>query len=222
MTPARLPHLLGQVPLIAIIRQRAAAPLESIVHALRNGGLTAIEITLPTPGSLEAVAACKKDGHGGAIGVGTICSADDARRAIDAGAAFLVTPTLDLATIDVAVKAKVPIFPGAFTPTEILTAWKAGASAVKVFPAAPLGPGFIRDLRGPLPDIPLVPTGGIDLDNLADWFDAGAVAVGIGSSLLRRDLIESGDWTALTALAARWTQRVHQCTAEHRKEPRTK
>lgn len=197
--------ILDNCRLIAIIRCDAQVDLVRACQALYAGGINAVEITLPTPGALEAIAAVRHDlGEGRYIGAGTVLDVDDARRATDAGSQFLVTPILDLHVVHAAVEWSVPVMPGAFTPTEIYAAWKAGASLVKVFPAGRLGPGFLKDILAPMPMLKLAPTGGVSLDNLAEWYRAGAFAAGAGSSLARKVWLADGDWGALQDEARRW------------------
>ena len=194
---------------IAVIRADSAETLVDVCQALRDGGVLACEITMTTPGALKAVEqAIAKLGDECLIGVGTVLDAETARAAILAGARFLFAPTLDTRTIEMAHRYDRVAIPGALTPTEILTAWSAGADVVKVFPANHFGPQYLRDLRGPLPQIRLTPTGGVNLETAADWIRAGAVAVGVGSALVKPDLIASRDWQALTALAQQYTDIV--------------
>jgi 2-dehydro-3-deoxyphosphogluconate aldolase / (4S)-4-hydroxy-2-oxoglutarate aldolase len=173
---------------VAIGRRVTAAAGPGIAAALVHGGVRAFEVTLNEPEAdalhaIEAVAAMAPD-LGLEIGAGTVLSLDAARRAIDAGATFIVMPHLDPAIVEWAALFDIPAFPGCATPTEILAAWRAGASAVKAFPASSLGPGFIRELRGPFPDIPLLPTGGVTLDTAPAFITAGAIGVGMGGWLL--------------------------------------
>jgi 2-dehydro-3-deoxyphosphogluconate aldolase/(4S)-4-hydroxy-2-oxoglutarate aldolase len=161
----------------------------AIAEALVGGGVRAFELTLndPEDAALAAIAAAAAHVAQGAaplaIGAGTVLTIAAAQRALDAGASFLVSPHLDVELVGWAAERGVPMLPGAATPTEVLAAWRAGAAAVKVFPASALGPTFLRELRGPFPDIPLQPTGGITLENAADYIRAGAIAVGLGSWL---------------------------------------
>jgi 2-dehydro-3-deoxyphosphogluconate aldolase/(4S)-4-hydroxy-2-oxoglutarate aldolase len=182
-----LPPGITEGGVVAIARGLKPDRVADIVDALAAGGIRGFELTLNEPEatalrSIEA-AASHVAGSPMAIGAGTVLSIEAAQRAIDAGAAFIVAPHLDLELVAWAADRGVPMLPGAATPTEVLAAWRAGAAAVKVFPASALGPAFLRELRGPFPDIPLQPTGGITLDNAADYIRAGAIAVGMGSWL---------------------------------------
>jgi 2-dehydro-3-deoxyphosphogluconate aldolase / (4S)-4-hydroxy-2-oxoglutarate aldolase len=190
-----IPAGITQTGVIAIGRRQDPATVPGICDALLDGGVRAFELTLNEPESiaLEALAAAVGhcDGSAMVVGAGTVLTLEAARRAVNAGASFLVAPHLDPDVVAWAADQRIPMFPGAATPTEVLGAWRAGAAAVKVFPASSLGAAFIRELRGPLPDIPLVPTGGVSVQNAADYIEAGAVAVGMGSWLF-------GDGSAAT------------------------
>ena len=164
-----------------------------------EAGLTSIEVTLNTPGAAEMIAyANTKYGQQLVTGAGTVCDIDDLQKALDAGARFIVTPITDSRVIEECSKQSVPVFPGAFTATEIYLAWKAGASMVKVFPAGSVGPQYIRDIRGPLNKVKLMPTGGVDLSNIREFFKAGASAAGIGSKLFEPTMIKEKKWTELS------------------------
>lgn len=174
--------------IVAIGRHIDAESATLIAAALADGGVRAFELTLNEPesgalGAIEAVARVAPD-LGLEIGAGTILSIEAAERAIAAGATFLVMPHLDVDLVRWAAARGIPAFPGCGTPTEVLAAWRAGAAAVKVFPASVLGPAFIRELRGPFPEIPVVPTGGVTLESAQAFVAAGAIAVGMGSWLL--------------------------------------
>jgi 2-dehydro-3-deoxyphosphogluconate aldolase / (4S)-4-hydroxy-2-oxoglutarate aldolase len=172
---------------LAIARHLDPVKVPATCEALLRGGIRAFELTLNAPEStaLKALTAAVRwsEGSGIVVGAGTVLSMESARRAIDAGAAFLVAPHLDTEVVVWAARDGIPMLPGAATPTEVLAAWRAGATAVKVFPASTLGPSFVRELRGPLPDVPLLPTGGVTVGNAAAYIEAGAVAVGIASWL---------------------------------------
>lgn len=173
---------------VAIGRHVPADAAAGIAAALVEGGVRAFELTLNEPevGALRAIEAVAAVGPGLGldIGAGTVLSLNSARRAIDAGATFLVMPHLDPGIVEWAAMFDIPAFPGGATPTEILGAWRAGAAAVKVFPASSLGPGFVRELRGPFPDIPLLPTGGVTLETAPAFIAAGAIGVGMGGWLV--------------------------------------
>jgi 2-dehydro-3-deoxyphosphogluconate aldolase / (4S)-4-hydroxy-2-oxoglutarate aldolase len=172
---------------IAIARRLDPDSVAAVADGLLEGGILAFELTLnePEATTLAAIADAvrRNEGTGMLVGAGTVLSLASARRAIDAGAAFLVAPHLDPEIVAWAASRGIPMFPGGATPTEVLSAWRAGAAGVKVFPASALGPTFLRELRGPLPDIPLLPTGGVTIENAASYIEAGAIAVGLGSWL---------------------------------------
>jgi 2-dehydro-3-deoxyphosphogluconate aldolase / (4S)-4-hydroxy-2-oxoglutarate aldolase len=182
-----IPEAITDAGVLAIARRLDPASIPSVCDALLQGGIAAFELTLNEPESvaLEALEAAVRhaEGSGMSVGAGTVLSIDAAQRAVDAGAAFLVSPHIETEVVEWAARNAIPMFPGAATPTEVLAAWRAGASAIKIFPASSLGTSFIRELRGPFPDIPLLPTGGISVDNAASFIQAGSIAVGIGSWL---------------------------------------
>ncbi len=179
------------VPVIGILRGIDADFFGVLMDAAFENGLQAIEVTLNTEHA-EAIIAQQRQRvpAGKLLGMGTICNLEEAKRAVDAGAMFLVTPNMDPAVIEYAKAQAIPIVAGALTPTEIYTVWSAGATMVKVFPCSQLGPGYIRELRGPLDHIPLVAVGGVTKQNVAAFFKAGATAVGVGASLFGRQAIE--------------------------------
>ena len=196
---------------VAIIRASDSAQLIEVVSALREGGVTCIELTMTTPNALEVVRQARSAcGESAAIGVGTVLDAQTARAAILAGAQFVVAPILDLPTVETCKRYSVPVMPGAMTPTEIVRAWQAGADFVKVFPTSTLGPTFIKDLRGPLPQIKLVPTGGVTLQTVADFIKAGCAAVGVGGALVSSQALANRDYTAIRRTAAEFLERVRQ------------
>jgi 2-dehydro-3-deoxyphosphogluconate aldolase/(4S)-4-hydroxy-2-oxoglutarate aldolase len=196
--------------IVAIVRLTWEAPLVEIAEALIAGGLKVLEFTITTPGALQAVAACRdRFGENALIGAGTVLEAEDARRCIEAGAQFLVAPDFNPEVVSVARRASILAMPGAFTPTEIVAAWRAGASMVKLFPARSLGPQYIADLLAPLPNVLLMATGGVSQDNAASYLRAGAAAVGVGGQLVGRDAVERRDWRMLAERARELVQAVN-------------
>ena len=192
--------------IIAIVRLDSADGLLRVAEALLAGGIDVIEFTMTTPDALDVIrAATSEFGDDMVIGAGTVLDPETARAAILAGARFVVTPTLRRGTIELCRRYGAPICVGAYTPTEILSAWEWGADLVKVFPATSLGPGYLRDIHAPLPHVRLVPTGGVTLDNVGAFVEAGAAAVAVGSSLVGRALVAAGDWASLTVHAAAFT-----------------
>lgn len=201
---------------IAIMRASSSDQLLRAAEAIRAGGVCAIEVTLTTPGALTVIerAVAQLD-EGVVFGAGTVLDAESARAAILAGAQFLVSPTLNLGLIEIAHRYSVPVFPGAYTPTEILTAWEAGADMVKVFPASIGGPEYIRALKAPLPQVELMPVGGVELNNAAEFVRAGATALGVGSALINQRLLDTGEFGELTERARRFIEAVtegRKCT----------
>lgn len=195
--------------IIAVIRGDNAAQALDICRALQAGGVTACEIAMTTPGALKAIEkAVETVGQDCLVGVGTVLDAATATAAIHAGAAFIFAPTVDREVIDTAHRYDKPVVPGALTPTEILTAWSAGADLVKVFPANHFGPKYIKDIHGPLPQVKLTPTGGVDLKTAAEWIKAGAAALGVGSSLVNMELARGGKWQEIADLAHQYLQIV--------------
>jgi 2-dehydro-3-deoxyphosphogluconate aldolase/(4S)-4-hydroxy-2-oxoglutarate aldolase len=203
--PPRVPvgDQLAATRVVAILRAEHAARAEAVVDVLVEAGVRSLELTLTTQGALEVVerlaARVPADVE---VGVGTVLTAADVDRSVDAGATFVVSPSVEPDVIAAALRRRVASYPGAFTPTEIVAAWKAGASAVKLFPAGQLGPGYLKAVRAPLPDIPVVPTGGIDTEAVGAWLAAGAVAVGMGGPLIGDALTPDGDLRALAQRAA--------------------
>ena len=190
--------------IVAVIRLKDPAKLRAVVDALADGGVRALEVTMTVPRAVEmirALAPTLPDGF--LLGAGTVTDVATARAVIDAGATFVVGPVFRPDVIAACHERGVPAMPGCFSPTEILAAHEAGADIVKVFPATMLGPQYIKDVRAPLPQVKLMPTGGVSLDNAHDWIRAGAVAVGIGSALVDAKAIEDGRFDVITANARR-------------------
>jgi 2-dehydro-3-deoxyphosphogluconate aldolase/(4S)-4-hydroxy-2-oxoglutarate aldolase len=189
---------------IAVIRIREAGRLRTIVDALIEGGVRVLEVTMTVPGAIDLIRDLSTSLPSGfLLGAGTVLDDRTAMRVIDAGARFVVSPVFKPGLVKACFDRDVAALPGCFTPTEILTAWEAGADFVKVFPATALGPTFFKDVMGPLPDVKLVPTGGVTLDNAGEWIRAGAAAVGVGTALLDAKAIEAGHYHVVTANAAR-------------------
>ncbi|WP_428306460.1 bifunctional 4-hydroxy-2-oxoglutarate aldolase/2-dehydro-3-deoxy-phosphogluconate aldolase [Lacipirellula sp.] len=194
---------------IAVIRADSGDQLVNVCRALSAGGVQACEITMTTPGALDAIAQASRElGKSALIGAGSVLDAETARAAILAGARFIFSPILNLDVIAMAHRYDCVAVPGAMTPTEIATAWTAGADVVKVFPANHFGPQYLRDIHGPLPQVKLTPTGGVDLNTAADWIKAGAVAIGVGSSLVKKELINAANWDGLSSLAKQYVDIV--------------
>jgi 2-dehydro-3-deoxyphosphogluconate aldolase / (4S)-4-hydroxy-2-oxoglutarate aldolase len=190
--------------IVAVIRLKEPEKLRAVVDAIAEGGVRALEVTMTVPGAVELIRALAPALPSGFIlGAGTVLDPVTAARVIDAGAQFVVSPVFRSGVIDACHQRGVPAMPGCFSPTEILDAWEGGADVVKVFPATALGPGFFKDVRGPLPQVKMMPTGGVTLENAGEWIRAGAVAVGVGTALLDAKAIASGDYAVLRANAER-------------------
>jgi 2-dehydro-3-deoxyphosphogluconate aldolase/(4S)-4-hydroxy-2-oxoglutarate aldolase len=190
--------LFEKAPIVGIVRNLSMEAVKQILPVYRAAGLTTIEITMNTPGAADIIRyALANEQEGLNIGAGTVCTKEDLQEALDAGAQFIVTPVLNKKVIKSCVKKGVPIFPGAYTPSEIYSAWSLGAQVVKVFPATALGPEYIKDLRGPMNQLKLLPTGGVGLENMNEFLRAGATGLGIGGQLFDKKLIDNQDWDGL-------------------------
>jgi 2-dehydro-3-deoxyphosphogluconate aldolase/(4S)-4-hydroxy-2-oxoglutarate aldolase len=195
--------------IVAIVRSDSPDGLVETVRALAAGGVRAIEVTMTTPGALAAIAAAAGQAGGKfVVGAGSVLDSESARAAILAGAEFLVAPNTDLGTIALAKRYGKVVCPGALTPTEVVTAWQAGADLVKIFPASFAGAAYLRALAGPLPQVRYMPVGGVDLANTADFIRAGAAALGIGGSLVSGKLIAAGQWDRITETARQYVAAV--------------
>ena len=190
---------------IAIVRLDSGEQLVRVAEALKTGGVSVIEFTLSTPGALDMLKkASARFGEEVLLGAGTVLDSETARTAILAGAEFIVTPTVNLETIAMCKRYGKPIVAGAMTPTEMLTVWEGGADLVKVFPARELGgPDYIKTVLAPLPQLRLVPTGGVSAENAAQYLKAGAAGVAVGGNLVNKQAVASGDWETVTAEAQR-------------------
>jgi 2-dehydro-3-deoxyphosphogluconate aldolase / (4S)-4-hydroxy-2-oxoglutarate aldolase len=192
-----------------ILRLDDLSQARQIAEVLIRAGVQAFEFTLTNPSApkvIESLRASNAEIQLGKaiIGLGSVRSLEEAKIAVDCGAQFVVSPITSIPIIDFCKNQGVAVFPGAYTPTEIDTAWNAGADMIKVFPARNLGPGYLRDVLAPMPYLKLMPTGGVDLSNIASYFQAGATAVGIGSQLFDPLLIQTGDWPAIESTARQY------------------
>jgi 2-dehydro-3-deoxyphosphogluconate aldolase/(4S)-4-hydroxy-2-oxoglutarate aldolase len=203
---------IGIVPVIRAASQREAL---MAVEAISAGGIPIVEITMTVPGAIEVIRELAKSISSRVlIGAGTVLDAETARRCRDAGAEFLVSPALNIETIEFAVKEEILIMAGALTPTEIVKAWKAGSDFVKVFPCGQVGGAkYIKAIKGPLPQIPLVPTGGVNLNTAAEFLEAGADALGVGGELVLADVLKSGKYEVITDIARQFVQIVKSTRA---------
>jgi 2-dehydro-3-deoxyphosphogluconate aldolase/(4S)-4-hydroxy-2-oxoglutarate aldolase len=192
-----LPQRTVDSRLIVVARAQRAEDYDAVLEVLIDAGIRSLELTLTTPGTFDRMPRLLAQfGEVADLGIGTVTNAADLARAVDSGASYLVTPITSSAFVEQATDAGVPIVPGGLTPTELFASWSAGASAVKVFPAGQVGPGYLKDLRGPFPDIEVVPSGGVDLAGATAWLAADAAAVSVGGPLLG-DAFAGGDLAAL-------------------------
>ena len=200
------------VGIVPVVRTSSLKKAMAAAQAVAAGGISIVEVTMTVPGALEAITQLAKDlGEDVLLGAGTVLDAETARQCFEAGAEFLVTPGVDLGTIKAANDAGKLILAGALTPTEVIAAWRAGADFVKVFPVSAFGgPKYIKALRGPLPQIPLVPTGGVNLNSAADFIRAGAAALGIGGELVSAAALNSGNTAHITELARQYLAIVQE------------
>jgi 2-dehydro-3-deoxyphosphogluconate aldolase / (4S)-4-hydroxy-2-oxoglutarate aldolase len=200
-------------PVVAVLRARHASEYAPVIDALIRGGVRSIELTLSTEGVYDLLPRIVEEFGGAAeIGVGTITVPEEAALALDQGARFLVTPVMNLDVVRAAVERGIPVFPGGLTPTELLAGWTAGATAVKLFPASTVGPGYIGQLRGPFPHMQVIPSGGVGIDDAPGWIKAGALAVSLGGPLLK-DAFSGGDLAQLTERARRVSALVAEAVA---------
>ncbi|MGB3267727.1 MAG: bifunctional 4-hydroxy-2-oxoglutarate aldolase/2-dehydro-3-deoxy-phosphogluconate aldolase [Microcoleus sp.] len=197
---------------IAVIRSSEKELARQMASAVIAGGFQFVEITWNTQKAAELIAELRSQFPTFSIGTGTLLNLEQLQQAIDCGAQFLFTPHTDVAMIKTAVDAGVPIVPGAFSPTEIVTAWQAGATCVKVFPISGLGgAAYLKSLQGPLGHIPLIPTGGVTVENAKVFIDAGAIAVGLAGDLFPKQLVANGDWRAIGQIARNLTEKLTTC-----------
>lgn len=188
--------------IVAIIRANSSNELIDAAAAIQTGGVDVIEITMTTPDALQVISEVStRLGDAVLVGVGSVLDAETARAAMLAGAEFVVSPVTKSDVIEICNRYGKVVIPGAFTPTEILAAWETGADYVKVFPSSGVGPSYIKDIKAPLPQIPLIPTGGINAENASEFIEAGASALGVGSSLVSSSVLESGNFVLLTERA---------------------
>jgi len=204
-------ELVREKGVVAIMRANSSDQLLAAADAVKAGGVNAIEVTMTTPGAIEVIKqATARYGDDVLFGVGSVLDPETARAAILAGAQFVVCPTLNLETIQLCRRYSVPVIPGAFTPTEAITAWEAGADMVKIFPASMGGPSLIKAIKGPLPQIKLVPVGGVNLETTADFIRAGAEVVGVGGSLVNQKLLEAQEFDRISENARRYCEEVER------------
>lgn len=196
-------------PVLGIVRGADADVIEPLTECVISAGLETIEITMNTEGAPALIRKCVKAASGRlTVGAGTVLDVGSLRSALDSGATFIVTPVLVPDVTAYCVKNKIPVFPGALTPTEVYAAWNAGASMVKVFPAGVFGPGYFAELKGPFADIKLLACGGVRPENMKDYFKAGADAVSFGASVFRKDWLEKKDFASISGLIRKYIDNV--------------
>lgn len=196
---------LKDCPIIPVLRKIPYEKSASIIQALYDGGIRAVEITMDTENAEDMIREAVETFSGRMlVGAGTVLTIEDCERAMDAGAQFLVAPNFNSDVLAYAVEKNIPFIPGVFTPSEMVQADRAGAAMVKLFPASTLGPGFIKDVKGPLGHIDILTTGGITKETVRSYLDAGAVSVGAGSALVRKEFLEREDWAGLSAEVRAW------------------
>jgi len=197
--------------IVAVVRSETSAALVKVVQSLAEGGVTAAEVTFTVPDAVDVIRQIRRDvGDAVVLGAGTVLDPETARAAILAGAEYIVAPTLNLDVIRLCRRYDKVVMPGAFTPTEVLTAWETGADVVKIFPADVGGPAYLKALRGPLPQVRLMPTGGVDLSTAESFLKAGACCLGVGGALVDPNLIAKGDFARIRDLAAQFAAIVRR------------
>lgn len=207
--------VLRKQKVVAIVRLPDLSQAEPLAAALIAGGIGALEFTLTNPDAVKAIAALRKlvKDETAVIGAGSVLTVDQAQACMDAGSEFIVMPVTKPDVIAACVVRGIPVMPGAYTPTEIQTAWELGASVVKVFPARGLGVRYLKDILEPLPHLQLMPTGGIDLTNIREFVSVGVFGVGVGSSLMNKTIIADRDWDALTDLARQFSSAAREAAS---------
>jgi 2-dehydro-3-deoxyphosphogluconate aldolase/(4S)-4-hydroxy-2-oxoglutarate aldolase len=208
-------NLIEECGVVAIVRADSSEELIDVTGAIKAGGINIIEITMTTPNALQVIADVSQKYRAEVlVGVGSVLDAETARAAILAGAEFVVSPVLKLDVIEVCKRYSKVVMPGAFTPTEILTAWEHGADYVKVFPASAVGPKYFRDIKAPLPQIALIPTGGVSVENAGEFIKAGAAALGVGGALVDKKAIAQRKFDLLTETARKLVEEVRKAREE--------
>lgn len=216
MTKTAIIAQLTDTGLIPVVRAESSDIAMRAVDAIREGGISVLEITMTVPGAIRVIEeVARRFGGDAIVGAGTVLDSETARACMLAGAQFIVSPALDLETISCCRRYSIPVMPGAMTPTEVVSAWKAGADFVKVFPANAVGgPSYIKALKAPLPQIKLVPTGGVSLKTAADFIKAGAVALGVGADLVDTAALRAGESKLITERARQFIEIVQTARNE--------
>ena len=211
MKKAEVRALIEKIGIVPVVRATSPEEARFAAEAVCGGGIPIVEITMTVPGAIGVIAELVKTMPEVLVGAGTVLDAEAARKCADSGAQFLVTPGFDASTVAAARELDLPIMAGALTPTEVITAWKSGADFVKVFPCGNLGgPNYIKALKGPLPQVPLVPTGGVNLETAADYIRAGAAALGVGGELIVKEAVQNRKAELIRGLAAQFVELVKE------------
>ncbi len=212
MTKEEIRRRIVEIGIIPVIRASTSERALMAVESVAAGGIPVVEVTMTVPNALDVIAElAKRSGNELLIGAGTVLDAKSAQRCLDAGAEFLVSPGFDLPTVEFAVSKQILMIAGALTPTEVIAAWNAGSDMVKIFPCGNVGGAkYIRALKGPLPQVPMIPTGGVNLDTAAEFIRAGAEALGIGGELISASALESGKMLEITTLARKFVSIVQE------------
>ena len=193
--------------IMAVVRGRSDELILKAIEAVLEGGVNVIEVAFTVPNALEIIRRLASEVSEDVIlGAGTVLTPEMASDAVQAGAEFIVSPNTNVATIEMAKSKGVPVFPGALTPTEVVTAWHAGADMVKIFPANVMGPSYLKDLHGPLPDVPFIPTGGVDLGTAREYLENGAAVLGVGGGLVNKKLMEAEDFAEIASRARKFRE----------------
>ena len=206
-----------EIGIVPVVRASSASEARIAAEAVCQGGIPIVEVTMTVPGAVDVIRELvKTSGADVLVGAGTVLDPEAARRCLDAGAQFLISPGLDVKTIEFALREGVLMMAGALTPTEVITAWNAGSDLVKIFPCGMVGGAkYIKALRGPLPQIPMVPTGGVNLSTAAEFIQAGAVALGVGGELVQIDALKTGKPEIITENARKFLAIVKQARAHN-------
>jgi 2-dehydro-3-deoxyphosphogluconate aldolase/(4S)-4-hydroxy-2-oxoglutarate aldolase len=206
-----------EIKLIPVLRARKQEDAVAIAHAIKQGGVPVLEITMTVPGAVDVIRQLTATfGNQVLVGAGTVLDPETARACILAGAKFIVSPALKISTIEMCHRYSIPVFPGALTPTEVLTAWEAGADAVKVFPCGSVGGAkYLKSLKAPLSQIEMIPTGGVSLSTAAEFLSAGAFALGVGADLIDSDVVDPEKLSAITENAKKYVEVVRKHQATH-------
>ena len=215
MNKSEVLNKIRQICVVPVVRASSADEALRVVDAIREGGVPVLEITMTVPGAVQVIEEIvKRHGNDVLVGAGTVLDPETARACILAGAQFVVSPALNLGTIEMCRRYSIGIMPGALTPTEVITAWQAGADVVKVFPCGAMGgASYLKSLKAPFPQVELIPTGGVSLKTAADFIAAGAMALGVGADLVDTKAIKEGNPSKVTEAARQYVEIVRQARA---------